>query len=355
VAPEAAASLRELAVTLSSRWRDGESRRPRDLAAWPLVVRVAAPIEQDRRSFGHAGAHEGDLGGLVPAAAIERLTGASARWSASRLESYLTCAFQFFGGYGLRLREVEDEHLEADAATRGTVVHEILEEALKPLVEQGRALVPDTLDAAIAWVHEHGRTLWDDAPRRYMFGRAALWRLQWETVVEEIESLLRREAAANAALGVERVEGLELRIDTPMPGLSLPMPLNGKIDRVDRGPGFVQIVDYKSGRRISESHVRDGRRIQLQLYAIAAREQLGAERLVARYAYLNPGRDWALDTSDAADAALIEGVAAEAGRVRRAVEGGDFRVNPRVAPCPSYCDFRHVCRVNQFTRYKPWS
>ncbi len=355
VAPEAAASLRELAVMLSSRWREGELRRPRDLAAWPLVVRVAAPIEQDRRSFADAGAHEGDLTGLVPAAAVERLTGASARWSASRLESYLTCAFQFFGGYGLRLREVEDEHVEADAATRGTVVHEILEEALKPLVEQRRALVPHTLDATIAWVHEHGRELWDDAPRRYMFGRAALWRLQWETVVEQIESLLRREAAENAALGVERVEGLELRIDTPMPGLSPPMPLNGKIDRVDAGPGFVQIVDYKSGRRINEREVRSGRRQQLQLYAIAAREQLGAERLVARYAYLSPGRDWALDTSDAADAALIEGVAAEAGRVRRAVEDGDFRVRPQVAPCPSYCDFRHICRVNQFTRYKPWS
>ena len=271
VAPEAAASLRELAVTLSSRWRERELRRPRDLDAWPLVVRVAAPIEQARRSFGHAGAHEGDLTGLVPASAIERLTGASARWSASRIESYLTCGFQFFGGYALRLREVEDEHVEADAATRGTVVHEILEEALKPLEEQGRALVPDTLDTTVAWVREHGQQLWDDAPRRYMFGRAALWRLQWETVVEGIESLLRREAEANAALGVERVEGLELDIDTSMPGLDPPMLLRGQIDRVDAGPGFMQIVDYKSGRRINEREVRDGRRIQLQLYAIAAR------------------------------------------------------------------------------------
>ena len=100
--------------------------------------------------------------------------------------------------------------------------------------------------------------------------------------------------------------------------------------------------------------MRDGRRIQLQLYAIAAREQLGAERLVARYAYLSPGSDWFLDTSDAEDAALIERVAGEADGVRRAVEGGDFRVNAQAALCSSYCDFRHMCRVNQFTRHK-WS
>ena len=354
VPPEAAASLRELAVMLSSRWRQGELRRPRDLAAWPLVVRVAAPIEQARRSFADAGAHEGDLSGLVPASAIERLTGASARWSASRLESYLTCGFQFFSSYALRLREVDDERVEADAATRGIVVHKILEVALEPLRAEGRALVPATLDETIARVHEQGRPLWDDAPRRYMFGRAALWRLRWDETVEEIESLLRREAEANAALGVERVEGLELDIDTPMPGLDPPMLLRGQIDRVDAGPGFVQIVDYKSGGRIREREVRDGRRIQLQLYAIAAREQLGAERLVARYAYLSPGSDWALDTSDAEDAALIERVAAEADGVRRAVEGGDFRVNSQNAPCSSYCDFRHICRVNQFTRHKRW-
>ena len=58
VEPRDAASQRELAVTLSARWRGGERRRPEGLAAWP-VVRTAAPIEQRRRSFAHAGRHEG--------------------------------------------------------------------------------------------------------------------------------------------------------------------------------------------------------------------------------------------------------------------------------------------------------
>ena len=40
-----------------------ERRRPTGLAAWPLVVRTAAPIEQQRRSFEGAGRHEGVLTG----------------------------------------------------------------------------------------------------------------------------------------------------------------------------------------------------------------------------------------------------------------------------------------------------
>ena len=99
--------------------------------------------------------------------------------------------------------------------------------------------------------------------------------------------------------------------------------------------------------------VEAGRRLQLQLYALAAREQLGAERLVARYAYLDPrAEEWALDSADAADEALIDEAKRHAEVVRERVEAGDFRVNPQVTPCPGYCAFRHACRVNQFTRSK---
>ena len=87
-----------------------------------------------------------------------------ARWSASRLESYRTCAFQFFSRYALHLYEVEEELGEADAAVRGTVVHEILEDAVVPLAADGRPLIPDTVDLVIERVRSVGRRLWDDAP-----------------------------------------------------------------------------------------------------------------------------------------------------------------------------------------------
>ncbi len=351
VQPPEAASARELAVALSVRWRVGELRRPRDLAAWPLVVRAAAPVEQRRRSFDGAGAHEGAIAG----ADVGWLTNEEARWSASRLESYRTCAFQFFSRYALHLYEVEEELGEADAAMRGTVVHEILEDAVVPLAADGRPLIPDTVDLVIERVRSVGRRLWDDAPSRHAFGRAALWRFGWDDVLEDLERLLHREAATNATLGVERVVRQELPIDVALPGVDPELRLVGSIDRVDEGEGFAQIVDYKSGRPIRRADVEAGRRLQLQLYALAAGRQLDAQRLVARYAYLDPrADDWLLDTARDADRALIDEVATIAAATRASVAAADFRVDPQV-PCPSYCDFRHICRVNQFTRSKQWS
>lgn len=357
VPPEEAASLRELAVSLASRWREGERRRPRDLAAWPLVVRAAAPAEQLRRSFAGAGAHEGDLSGLIAPAAAERLTGESTVWSASRLEAYMTCSFQFFGRYALGLHEVEEEATEADASTRGIVVHDILDVALQPLLDDVLPLDSSTVEAAVTRMRERGRPLWDEAPAARHFGRAGLWRLRWNETADEMELLLRREAEENERLGVQRVAGLERSIaGQSLPGVDPPLALRGNIDRVDAGPGFVQIVDYKTGRVIDRKSVEEGKRLQLQLYAIAARELLGAERLVARYAYLRPqGKEWALDTASPADETLINAVAGQSAAIRDQVASGDFRVSPSVPVCPPWCDFRRVCRVNQFTRFKRWN
>ena len=79
----------------------------------------------------------------------------------------------------------------------------------------------------------------------------------------------------------------------------------------------------------------------------------GIKEVVTRYAWLNPrNRDWWLDSSDEADNDVIQNVVQVADNVRRDVEGGDFRVNPQPQTCPSYCAFRHVCRVNEFSRWK---
>ena len=350
VEPRDAASQRELAVTLSGRWPGGERRRPEGLAAWP-VVRTAAPIEQQRSSFANAGRHEGEL--TSAGGATERLVGPAVRWSATRIESYRTCAFQFFGRYGLSLYEVEDELAEADAAIRGTVVHDIMEAVLGPLAEAGRPLDPTTEGEAIRRMREHGRELWLDAPGKYHFGRAALWRLGWGDTADDLERLIRREAEWNATHGTKAVHGLEEEVDVALPGVEPPLRLRGNIDRVDVGRDFAQIVDYKSGRAITRGSVERGERLQLQLYALASREKLGAKRLIARYAYLDPrANEWALDSANPDDAALIEDAARHAEVVRASVARGDFRVNPQVTPCPRYCDFKHICRVNQFTRSK---
>lgn len=349
VEPHKAASRREQAIASTQEWQSGGQRRPRGLGAWP-VVRRAVEVEQQRRSFEHAGVFEGRLGpDLVP-----ELTGPDAVWSASRLESYLTCSFQFFGQYALRLRELDEEQDSADAATRGSVIHAVLQDALAPLVAAGEPLTPETVDQVVRRLHGEGPAIWNGAPTRYGFGRAALWRLDAEDAFAQMEALLGREAEASAARGVSRVLGTEVQMRSALP-LDPPLEVTAGIDRVDLGPDLAVIVDYKSGRDISRSQLADGRRVQLQLYGYLARQTAQMPRIVARYAVLNPrSAPWDLDTARAADAALIDGVVEVAERVRNAVSSGDFRVNPQVPTCPGYCAFIHVCRVNELSRWKRW-
>ena len=347
--PEEASSARELAIACTWQWPGHGRLRPLGESAWPMV-RSAVAVEQRRRSFSNAGRYEGRMtDGLVPG-----LTDAGATWSASRIESYKTCAFQFFGHYALGLREIEQEMEGPDAAIRGTVVHEILQDAMAPLVEQGRPLVPETLPEVLGRLRDKGPEIWNCAPAKRGFGRAALWRLDAKETFEKIELLLEREAQWSARSGVTRIIGAERKMEASLP-LDPPLRVTATIDRLDEGEGRVVIVDYKSGKGISRSDVEEGRRVQLQLYGYAGRDETRAERVIARYAWLDPTiREWEIDSSREEDVLLLEEVVTVAQEVRDAVDSGDFRVNPQVKPCPSYCSFRHVCRVNGFSRWKSW-
>ncbi len=201
------------------------------------MVRTAAPIEQRRRSFAGAGRHEGAL--ISPGSARERLVGPEVRWSATRVETYRTCAFQFFGRYGLSLYEVEDELAEADAAIRGTVIHDIMEAALGPLVEDDRPLVPATENEAVRHMRERGRELWLSAPDYYHFGRAALWRLGWEDAANDLERLIHREAIhkrrmARRGAGRRAVSQLREAQGTPPAGGDRSRPRLHRVDAAQR-------------------------------------------------------------------------------------------------------------------------
>ncbi len=347
--PTETASRRELAIACTRLWLARGALRPQGNDAWPMV-RAAVRIEGRRRSFGNGDVYEGRIAaGLAP-----RLTGEDARWSASRLESYRTCAFQFFGKYALRLYELDEEMDAADAATRGSVIHEVLQDALAPLTAQGLPLTPATLQDALDRLRTNGPDIWNRAPSERGFGRAALWRLEAEAAFQQMELLLQREAEESRRLGVTRIIGAEREITASLP-LSPPMRVVGYVDRLDEGDGLAVVVDYKSGRAIPRAHVLDGRRVQLQLYGHMARAETAAERVIARYAWLRAdAATWDLDSSKADDNAVLEDVVGIAGEVRAAVEAGDFRVNPQVSACPTYCSFRHICRVNEYSRWKRW-
>ena len=345
-----AASRRELAIACTQQWANGSTVRPPLPPSWN-TVRTAVLVEQRRRSFGNAGAFEGAIDhGLVP-----QITSANAVWSASRLESYLTCGFQFFGGYGLKLHGIKQEMIDADAATRGIVIHEILQSALEPLIQAGDPLSSRTVEGAVAHLRASGPAIWQRAPQQYGFGHAGLWNLDMNVSFDQLEALLRREAEASDNLAITKVLGAETTFEGSI-ALEPPMRVMGIVDRIDQGESLTVVVDYKSGRPIERRELEAGKRIQLQLYSYLASMRTGASRMIARYAWVRPPKkEWDLDSAKPEDASLIQAVVGTAAAVRTNVERGNFQVAPSVQPCPSYCAMIHVCRVNEYTRWKSWS
>ena len=344
---ETASSLRELAIACAAQWRHGDFLRPMEYGPWS-TVKESVWAEQFRRSFCNAGKYEG----LIAAGLVPSLTGSEVKWSASRMESYRTCAFQFFSRYGLALYELDEEMTEPDAATRGRVVHEVLEYALGPLRDEKLPLDPDNLDEVLERLRQQGRTIWDAAPSRYGFGSVHTWGLDWQSTLDRLERMLTNEAAFSRELGVKRIHGIEEYLVADLP-LDPPMKLQAYIDRLDEGPGGLVVVDYKSGQYISRNRLEKAERLQLQLYALLASNAEGVEDVVARYAWLNPRhKHWALDSTDEADNRLLQDALTTAAEVRNSVDAGDFRVFPQPDKCPSYCAFKHACRVNEFSRWK---
>ncbi|MFA7297594.1 MAG: PD-(D/E)XK nuclease family protein, partial [Dehalococcoidia bacterium] len=342
-----AASRRETAIEATAGWLAGVARRPAGVDAWS-AIRAAVPVEQRRRSFLGAGTFEGDL----PPTSLPALTAPSVAWSATRFESYRTCSFQFFARYALRLRELDEERDGVDPATRGTVIHEILQATLEPLRDVGRPLSGSTLPDALDRLATVGAELWAQAPEKHGFGRAGLWRLDQDSWIDRIARLLEAEATALPP-EVERIEGTELTVDLDL-ALQPPLHIRSQIDRLDAGPNLAVVVDYKSGSSIDRKAVEEGRYLQLQLYAHLARQQTGADRVIARYAFVRPtSKPWELDTALAEDAALVARAVDIAAEVRTDVEAGRFRVVPSNG-CPRWCAFQHICRRHEAPALKTW-
>ncbi|MGK2965458.1 MAG: PD-(D/E)XK nuclease family protein [Tepidiformaceae bacterium] len=342
--PALAAAARELEVACVRTWELPGPARPSS-PHWQ-AIRAAATVERIRRSFTAGGAAEGDLREVALASTI-----ATDRWSATRFESYLTCPFQFFGHYVMRLSELDEETREADAAVRGTVVHDILEAAAKPLVEAQQPINSATLPRLLKFLETEGEQIWNAAPATFGFGRAGLWRLQWPRVLGDLCNLLRREAAFSEEHGVRRVVATEMKLGTLLP-LDPPVTFGGSADRVDEGDGFIVVSDYKSGKEISRKEVDEARRVQLQLYGVAAMAATGQPHVIGRYVPLRPTKDSALWEIDSRKGTPIDAGLAAAQGVLDQVAARSFYVNPTPTACPPYCSFIRACRVNQFSRSK---
>jgi RecB family exonuclease len=305
--------------------------------AWSRIVAAAAAW----RARETAGTDEGDLAGAAAELSADYGPGRHI-WSASSLEKYQTCGYTYFITYTLGLEPREEPEEGLDAAQLGSLYHQILESVT-------RADLPEAGDlrAVIAGV---ARPILEGAPRRLGF-RATRW---WDKTAGEIIDNV-TEAVASLRQGGWTFWRAEERFGYGgQAGLVLQdgderIELRGVIDRVDRDAGGrVRIIDYKisSPSRYGDRQFREGRLLQLPLYALAAEQALHLGPVAdGFYWHLLRGEasGFRLSGGQTTPDAAIQVAAAEAWAAVRAIRAGRFRPEPPTEGCPAYCPAAAFC------------
>jgi len=315
---------------LQPRWE--RLRSARDV----LAVRQARTAEGD---------HDGNLSSIVER--IRKTYGPDHIWSSSRLESYGTCPFFFLSASALKLDPRDPPEPGYDAAQLGLVLHAVLEEVY-PAVED-----PTDTAAVLRALPEVAEAAFAEAPETFGFRPTALWALEQQELLEILRVTI--EALGEASQGwrpyaYEQVFGLQGKPDLRIELEGGDVRVRGVIDRVDRNAeGEVRIIDYKTGgSHLSKNDLISGRRLQLAIYAMGARDALGlGEPVEGIYWTIRGAKAGALKLSSFrafTDEGVYEGPegAMELAKrhVDRFVEGvraGDYAPAAPEGGCPSYC------------------
>ncbi|WP_018570355.1 RecB family exonuclease [Streptomyces sp. PsTaAH-124] len=219
----------------------------------------------------------------------------------------------------------------SEAATRGTLVHAVLERlfdapAAERTAPRAKALVPGQWDRLRQARPELVELFADDADGE----RAARWLAEAERLVERwftLEDPTRLEPA-------ERELFVEAELDS---GLRL----RGIIDRVDVAPtGEVRIVDYKTGKAPRPEYA-EGALFQMKFYALVVWR---LKRVVPRrlqLVYLGSGDVLTYDPVMADLERVERKLLALWEAIRLATETGEWR--PRPTKLCGWCDHRERC------------
>lgn len=211
------------------------------------------------------------------------LFGSSMTLSATQVEKFYQCHFQYFCRFGLGARERRAAVL--DALEYGSVMHFLLETALKQ----------DGVERVLAMSSEELRERLSGLLREYAERKLSGSAMK----TSRFSHLFARLADAAAAVIRHVAEELSQSRFQPrdfelpvgeggVPALRIPLPdggtarVEGKIDRVDLyeegGELYVRVVDYKTGKKeFRLSDVVQGLNLQMLLY-LAAVSRNGAAR-----------------------------------------------------------------------------
>lgn len=283
-------------------------------------------------------------------------------FSATRLETYATCAFKYFSERALHLTKPLEgrQYLEM-----GTILHRALEEFYKELPEEAKesAAFWEKAEAIKKTLHRKLDEIMQEAPfRGEPLYRRRVYLARMREILDHFAEQ-ERDFFKNRNLVPAYFEHEfgDLRIKDPAGDILI----EGKIDRIDKVKDADQalIVDYKlSERPISiKKKLAKGLELQIPLYLLAVKRLLGLEAIGGELRFLKKAdqegvyresgrevlglgpRTSAL-SDEAFEKMLSDTEEVVRGTVRR-LRSADISVKSKSC---DYCPFSSVCR------FEPW-
>jgi ATP-dependent helicase/nuclease subunit B len=170
--------------------------------------------------------------------------------SITDVEAWLANPYRLYARRILRLKPLDPLAPEPGAAEKGTLIHTILDRFLK---------APSASEPLAALI-DLGRAVFDE------FKIPPALRLIWWPRFARIAAWFVEMQAGRAKEGIKNLASeAEGKLAFPAPGGTF--QLTGKIDRVDRRPEGLEIIDYKTGTIPAKDDVESGARPQLPLSA----------------------------------------------------------------------------------------
>ncbi|MBI3307654.1 MAG: exodeoxyribonuclease V subunit gamma [Candidatus Omnitrophica bacterium] len=198
--------------------------------------------------------------------------------SPTSLEQYAGCPFKYFAGRGLKLFDPEEDE---SSKTRGTILHQVLEEFFKEWSKQSvnfkntealRKKITPYLDEALRenpFINE----------KKYQS------ELEYESLLETLERFIGEELERLAGAPLQpRYFELGFGVDgAEYPCLEIELEkgetfkIRGKVDRIDidhEGKAGL-VIDYKTGREFKREYLKTGGALQLPIYLMVLEKMLG--------------------------------------------------------------------------------
>ena len=201
--------------------------------------------------------------GAVEGHGIRSLYGDLERVSVSRLERFVTCPYQHFLTYGLKIKEKEEYGFES--VDYGVIAHHAMEHFSQRAKELGQSWNEMDVDTKNRLIEESVDLSVKDYGNHILYSSE-----RYKYMIQRIKKTLSRSIwGLSKQMEKSRFNPYELEMAFA----------GGRIDRVDicenEGKIYVKVMDYKTGSRtVDITSLYHGLQLQLPVYLVGATEML---------------------------------------------------------------------------------